>query len=323
MFRSLIGAFLLSLYLCVSGAVKVGIAGTGAMGNAIGGCLLRKGYEVVAWNRTPEKTKNIVELGAVAVNSISDLFKDADVVIMMVVGDENMRTATGLLKQVGKGLQGKTVVQWTSHDPLSADDQSKYVESEGGRWLGGAMLATPDSVCTDHGLYFLSGATQEDFNQVNNLIGQIGGLQYYGSKPGMGSLYDIAVVNTLMFGAFGHMLSLTVVKLGGGDVDVYDALFKMLGPLLLVDIGSTSTNIYKSGDYNPARKTLPIDSFVSALHMWQQYFRTIGVRSELLDILDVWIVDLRNKHPELQKEDLTILSKYVDKNDSINFPNEL
>lgn len=62
------------------------------------------------------------------------------------------------------------------------------------------MLATPDGVCSEHGLYFLSGARQEDFDKVNGVIGGVGGLQYYGPKPGVGSLYDIAVVNTLMFG---------------------------------------------------------------------------------------------------------------------------
>lgn len=119
------------------------------------------------------------------------------------------------------------------------------------------------------------------------------------------------------------MLSLTIVKLGGGDLDVYDSLFKMLSPLLLVDIGSTSTQIYKTDNYDPPRKTLPLDTFISALHMWQQYFRAIGVRTELLDVMDVWYADLQKKHPRLQKEDVTILSKYVDTKDPINHTNEL
>lgn len=133
MSRILVSCILFAILFCVSGAEKVGIAGTGAMGNAIGQCLINKGNYVVVWNRTPEKTKTLVDFGAKAVDSISELFKDVDMVIMMVAGDENMRTATGLLRQVGPGLQGKTVVQWTSHEPLSADDQAKYVESQGGR----------------------------------------------------------------------------------------------------------------------------------------------------------------------------------------------
>lgn len=44
--------------------MKVGIAGTGRMGAAIGARLMDLGHELTVWNRTPEKTKGLAAAGA-------------------------------------------------------------------------------------------------------------------------------------------------------------------------------------------------------------------------------------------------------------------
>ena len=47
--------------------MKIGIIGTGMLGEAVGLHLLDVGYEVIVFNRTNEKTKNLKKNGAIVV----------------------------------------------------------------------------------------------------------------------------------------------------------------------------------------------------------------------------------------------------------------
>lgn len=154
------------------------------MGNALGECLLKNDYSVIGWNRTPSKTKILEDAGASTAIDIVELFEKADTIIMTVVGDTDMKTANELLEQVGKGLKGKTVIQWTTHDPLAAEAQAKLVEAYGGTWIGGAMMVMPVEVCDPTGLYFLSGASQEVFDGLSTKLKSLGNVEYLGESPG-------------------------------------------------------------------------------------------------------------------------------------------
>ena len=53
--------------------MKIGIAGTGRMGAAIGERLMAEGHDLVVWNRTTEKTRPLVEAGATEAATPADL----------------------------------------------------------------------------------------------------------------------------------------------------------------------------------------------------------------------------------------------------------
>jgi len=63
---------------------KVGFIGTGVMGNAMAGHLIDAGFELVVFNRTAEKTDNLVERGALCAATPAEVAQQCDVVITMV-----------------------------------------------------------------------------------------------------------------------------------------------------------------------------------------------------------------------------------------------
>ena len=63
---------------------KVGIIGTGMLGEAVGLHLLDSKYEVTVYNRTKDKVENLVKHGAVAVESPKDVAGKSDIVITVV-----------------------------------------------------------------------------------------------------------------------------------------------------------------------------------------------------------------------------------------------
>ena len=63
---------------------KIGIIGTGMLGEAVGLHLLKSGYALSVFNRTKSKTENLVKNGATVVNSPMDIAKNSDLVITVV-----------------------------------------------------------------------------------------------------------------------------------------------------------------------------------------------------------------------------------------------
>ena len=49
--------------------IKIGIIGTGMLGEAVGQHLLNSNYDVVVFNRTKNKTEKLVQVGATLVKS--------------------------------------------------------------------------------------------------------------------------------------------------------------------------------------------------------------------------------------------------------------
>ena len=64
--------------------MHIGIAGTGKMGTAIGKRLLATGHVLTVWNRTPDRARELVALGAELADSPRDLAGKVDAVITML-----------------------------------------------------------------------------------------------------------------------------------------------------------------------------------------------------------------------------------------------
>ena len=68
--------------------MKIGIAGVGRMGEAIGVRLMGLGHELTVWNRTPEKTKGPAAAGARVAASPAALVEAVEVVITILTDDK-------------------------------------------------------------------------------------------------------------------------------------------------------------------------------------------------------------------------------------------
>jgi len=68
--------------------MKIGIAGTGRMGEAIGSRLISLGHGLTVWNRTPEKTKALAAAGAQVAASPPEVVAASEVVITILTDDK-------------------------------------------------------------------------------------------------------------------------------------------------------------------------------------------------------------------------------------------
>lgn len=63
---------------------RIGFVGLGTMGAAMAANLIRAGYPLHVWNRTPEKARPLVEMGASPAPTLRDLASAVDIVVLCV-----------------------------------------------------------------------------------------------------------------------------------------------------------------------------------------------------------------------------------------------
>ena len=93
---------------------RIGLIGTGMLGNAVGMHLLDSGFQVTVYNRTIEKTKNLKNNGAKVANSPKEVALNSEIIIT-VVKDANA------VKQVSFENEG---IVFGNHDNLIVCDMS-------------------------------------------------------------------------------------------------------------------------------------------------------------------------------------------------------
>jgi 3-hydroxyisobutyrate dehydrogenase len=92
---------------------RVAVLGTGTMGAAMARALLRSGFGVTVWNRSPEKTRPLVDAGAQMEAAPADAVRDADVILTMLFDlDAVLSVAAEFLPAVREGaiwMQSSTI----------------------------------------------------------------------------------------------------------------------------------------------------------------------------------------------------------------------
>jgi len=89
---------------------KVAFIGLGAMGAPMAATLLRAGFPLQVWNRTPEKAKDLVDAGAMSAPTPALAAKGVDVVVVMVADDAALDRVLFGDGGLSRGLKRGTVL---------------------------------------------------------------------------------------------------------------------------------------------------------------------------------------------------------------------
>ncbi|HEY6994160.1 MAG TPA: NAD(P)-binding domain-containing protein, partial [Xanthobacteraceae bacterium] len=119
--------------------MQIGIAGIGKMGAAIAQRLIEVGHEVTAWNRSPDKLKEVTQAGAAVAATPAQLAQASDVVITILTDaaaiDVVYNGASGLL---APDVRGKLFIEMSTVRP-----QTEVALAEKVRARGAALVECP------------------------------------------------------------------------------------------------------------------------------------------------------------------------------------
>jgi 2-hydroxy-3-oxopropionate reductase len=106
--------------------VRVGFVGAGRMGRPMVARLVQAGHHVIALGRSDEKRSAIAELGAEAVGDIAALSSGADVVVVCVFTDEQVRQVSLDDGLVAAMPSGSVLVLHTTGSPRTAESIAEH-----------------------------------------------------------------------------------------------------------------------------------------------------------------------------------------------------
>lgn len=170
---------------------RIGFVGIGSMGAAMARNLVASGFEVRAWNRTPERAREIT--GASAVALPREAAEPGGIVVSMVSDDAALREVTcgadGVLEGLGRGgvhLSMSTVAPGTSR-ALAAEHarrESSYVAAP--------VFGRPDAAAARKLWIAVAGPQQakERARPVLDALGQ--GSFDFGDNPAAASVVKLA-----------------------------------------------------------------------------------------------------------------------------------
>jgi 3-hydroxyisobutyrate dehydrogenase-like beta-hydroxyacid dehydrogenase len=171
--------------------MKIGFIGLGQMGAAIAGNLLRAGFTVTAWNRSPEALQRLVDEGAVAATDPADALQ-GDVLVSMLANDAAIREIGlegPLLDRAAKGLVHANMAT------ISADLARTMAAEHAQRGLGyvsAPVFGRPDAAEAARLLIAAAGDAQalEKLSAVFSAIGRQ--TVVVGEAPEQANLFKIA-----------------------------------------------------------------------------------------------------------------------------------
>jgi 3-hydroxyisobutyrate dehydrogenase len=190
--------------------MKIGIAGLGRMGAAIAARLMEVGHTVAVWNRSPEKTKPLVDAGATQFASPEDLAEHSEVIITMLTdADAIDHVYNGEHGLLAGDVHDKLFIEMSTVRPEVEIALAKVVRATGGRFVECPVGGTTGPARQGK-LFGFMGAEEGDASLAKPILDQLCRRLEHVGAVGNGALAKFTINMPLMiyYQALGEALSL-------------------------------------------------------------------------------------------------------------------
>ena len=207
--------------LLVTWMTKIGLVGTGMLGEAVGLHLLESGHSLTVYNRTKSKTANLEKNGAIIsdtpkhVTELSELVitcvKDSDAVEQVLFGQDGI---------VAGKHDGLSVADMSTINPSSAIQNSKRLGEEGISSLEIPVMGGPN-VAIDGKLVLMASGSKDVFEKHKQVFDTIANKTFFLGKSG--SAHSIKIAMNLQISLLALALSegITLTKKAGFDPEKF------------------------------------------------------------------------------------------------------
>ena len=154
---------------------KIGIIGTGMLGEAVGLHLLDSGFKVIVFNRTKDKVENLVKHGATTVDTPKDVAEKSELIITVVKDASAVSdVAFGEDGIIHGRHDGLTIADMSTINPNSAKKISQKFSDSGISFLEIPVMGGPTVAIDGKLIMMVSGKKQiyEKFKDVFDIIAE-------------------------------------------------------------------------------------------------------------------------------------------------------
>lgn len=171
----------------------IGFMGLGIMGSPMAANLIKAGFKVNVYNRTPAKAEPLKAQGATVAASPRELAAAVDLLILMVTGPEAIQDLLwgreGAFRELGPG---KTLINMSSVPPRFSRELDSVLTGAGTTFID-APVSGSKKAAEDRALIILASGPKEAVDQVTPVLLAMGKKVVYCGEAGQGSMMKMTV----------------------------------------------------------------------------------------------------------------------------------
>jgi len=214
----------------------VAFIGLGIMGGPMAANLVKAGFEVTGYNRSPDKVAALVDAGGRGADSVAEAVRGADVIITMVPDSPDVEAVTG--GDDGVFASARSCALYVDMSTIRPDVAVRVAEA--GRKAGLRVLDAPvsggEAGAIEASLSIMVGGEPGDFEDARPVLEAVGKTIVHVGPAGSGQ--TVKAANQLIVAVNIEVLAEAVVFLEAYGVDTKAALEVLGGGLA----GSTVLN---------------------------------------------------------------------------------
>jgi len=228
---------------------KIGLVGTGMLGEAVGLHLLESGNSLTAYNRTKSKTSNLEKNGAIISDTPKNVAESSELVITCVKDadavDEVLFGQDGIVDGKHENLM---VAEMSTINPNTAIQNSKKLGDKGITSLEIPVMGGPN-VAIDGKLVLMASGNKDVFDKYKQIFDTIANKTFFLGKSG--SAHSIKIAMNLQISLLALSLSegITLTKKAGIDPEKFLEILNST----YFKTGMSEKKAYKmiKGDFEP------------------------------------------------------------------------
>ena len=197
--------------------MKIGIIGTGMLGNAVGLHLLDSGFELTVYNRTKEKTKHLENKGAKVVDSPKQVAENSKLVIT-IVKDANAVSEVSFEKNgIIEGSHDElTVADMSTINPSESKRISEKFQENGIVKLDIPVMGGPN-VAISGDLVVMASGDREAFEKFKRVFETIGNKVFFVGESS--SAHSVKLAMNLQIAMLALSISEGITLMRGSEID--------------------------------------------------------------------------------------------------------
>jgi 3-hydroxyisobutyrate dehydrogenase-like beta-hydroxyacid dehydrogenase len=184
----------------------VGLIGLGHMGTAMAERVLDTGYELVVYNRTPEKARALAERGAAVAETAAELAEQVDVVLTSLANDEALEAVAAQV--IASARPGTVLVDTSTVSPAASARVASLAGAASVPYLRAPVSGNPAVVRAGNLSFIVSGET-ETLARVEAILLAIGPTIHHVGDEEQARVVKLAI--NLMIAGLAELMSEALV----------------------------------------------------------------------------------------------------------------
>jgi len=236
--------------------MKIGFIGLGQMGSAMAMNLVRAGHDVTVFNRSPEKSRSLLDLGAHQATSIAGACKGEAVITMLA--DDTAAAHVALTNDgiIGKLRKGATHISMSTISVALSKELAQAHAAAGQRFVAAPVFGRPEMAAAAK-LFIVAAGDPATVDACRPLFDAMGQQMFpIGTEPSAANLVKLSG-NFLLASAI-EALGEAIALVGKAGIDRHAFVDLLTSTIFPAPAYKTYGGLIADNKFQPAKFAAPL-----------------------------------------------------------------